>query len=212
MSNNIIKISFTCAKSIFDNLSIEKYNKLLFTEESIYSSSKIEGSKLLKNIISENFSNKDITITDGTANIGTDSIFLSNYFNKINSVEISNINYNALANNVSVFEKTNINTILGDIIIVIENLIQDVIYIDAPWGGRDYKKNDKMKLFLGDLEILDFYKKFRNKAKVFIFKVPYNYDLDYLKTYINNKIIIYPFKKENKIKFFFFYKYIKIII
>ena len=203
MSNNIIKISFTCAKSIFDNLSIEKYNKLLFTEESIYSSSKIEGSKLLKNIISENFSNKDITITDGTANIGTDSIFLSNYFNKINSVEISNINYNALANNVSVFEKTNINTILGDIIIVIENLIQDVIYIDAPWGGRDYKKNDKMKLFLGDLEILDFYKKFRNKAKVFIFKVPYNYDLDYLKTYINNKIIIYPFKKENKIKFFF---------
>lgn len=203
MSNNIIKISFTCAKSIFDNLSIEKYNKLLFTEESIYSSSKIEGSKLLKNIISENFSNKDITITDGTANIGTDSIFLSNYFNKINSVEISNINYNALANNVNVFEKTNINTILGDIIIVIENLIQDVIYIDAPWGGRDYKKNDKMKLFLGDLEILDFYKKFRNKAKVFIFKVPYNYDLDYLKTYINNKIIIYPFKKENKIKFFF---------
>lgn len=203
MSNNIIKISFTCAKSIFDNLSIEKYNKLLFTEESIYSSSKIEGSKLLKSIISENLSNKDITITDGTANIGTDSIFLSNYFNKINSVEISNINYNALANNISVFEKTNINTILGDIIIVIENLIQDVIYIDAPWGGRDYKKNDKMKLFLGDLEILDFYKKFRNKAKVFIFKVPYNYDLDYLKTYINNKIIIYPFKKENKIKFFF---------
>ena len=203
MSNNIIKISFTCAKSIFDNLSIEKYNKLLFTEESIYSSSKIEGSKLLKSIISENLSNKDITITDGTANIGTDSIFLSNYFNKINSVEISNINYNALANNVSVFEKTNINTILGDIIIVIENLVQDVIYIDAPWGGRDYKKNDKMKLFLGDLEILDFYKKFRNKAKVFIFKVPYNYDLDYLKNYINNKIIIYPFKKENKIKFFF---------
>ena len=203
MSNNIIKISFTCAKSIFDNLSIEKYNKLLFTEESIYSSSKIEGSKLLKNIISENFSNKDITITDGTANIGTDSIFLSNYFNKINSVEISNINYNALANNVNVFEKTNINTILGDIIIVIENLIQDVIYIDAPWGGRDYKKNDKMKLFLGNLEILDFYKKFRNKAKVFIFKVPYNYDLDYLKTYINNKIIIYPFKKDSKIKFFF---------
>jgi len=203
MSNNIIKISFTCAKSIFDNLSIEKYNQLLFTEESIYSSSKIEGSKLLKSVILENLSNKDITITDGTANIGTDSIFLSNYFNKINSIEISNINYNALVNNVSVFEKTNINTILGDIIIVIENLVQDVIYIDAPWGGRDYKKNDKMKLFLGDLEILDFYKKFRNKAKVFIFKVPYNYDLDYLKTYINNKIIIYPFKKENKIKFFF---------
>ena len=204
MSNNIIKISFTCAKSIFDNLSIERFNKLLFTEESIYSSSKIEGSKLLRKIIFENLSNKDITITDGTANIGTDSIFLSNYFEKINSIEISNINYQALINNVNVFEKTNINTILGDVIIVIEDLIQDVIYIDAPWGGRNYKKNDKMKLFLGDLEILDFYKKFKNKAKIFIFKIPYNYDFDYLKNYINNKIIIYPFKKEHKIKFFFY--------
>jgi hypothetical protein len=203
MSNNIIKISFTYAKTIFDNLSIEKFNKLLFTEESIYSSSKIEGSKLLKNIILDNLSNNNIAITDGTANIGTDSIFLSNYFEKINSVEISNINYQALANNVNVFEKSNINTVLGDIIIVIENLVQDVIYIDAPWGGRDYKKNDKMKLYLGNMEILDFYKKFRNKAKVFIFKVPYNYDFDYLKSYINNKIIIYPFKKESKIKFFF---------
>ena len=203
MSNNIIKISYTYAKSIFDNLSVEQFNKLLFTEESIYSSSKIEGSKLLKNIIIDNLSENNIIITDGTANIGTDSIFLSNYFNKINSVEISNINYQALVNNVNVFKKLNINTILGDIIIVIENLIQDVIYIDAPWGGRDYKKYDKMKLYLGDLEILDFYKKFRNKAKVFIFKVPYNYDFDYLKTYINNKIIIYPFKKDNKIKFFF---------
>ena len=58
MSNNIIKISYTYAKSIFDNLSIEQFNKLLFTEESIYSSSKIEGSKLLKNIIFDNLSNK----------------------------------------------------------------------------------------------------------------------------------------------------------
>ena len=164
MNNNIIKISFTYAKSIFDNLSIEQFNKLLFTEESIYSSSKIEGSKLLKNIILENFCNNNIIITDGTANIGTDSIFLSNYFDKINSVEISNINYKALTNNVNVFEKSNINTILGDIILVIENLIQDIIYIDAPWGGRDYKKNDKMKLYLGDLEILDFYKKYKNKV------------------------------------------------
>lgn len=203
MSNNIIKISYTYAKSIFDNLSVEQFNKLLFTEESIYSSSKIEGSKLLKNIIIDNLSENNIIITDGTANIGTDSIFLSNYFNKINSVEISNINYQALVNNVNVFKKLNINTILGDIIIIIENLIQDVIYIDAPWGGRDYKKYDKMKLYLGDLEILDFYKKFKNKAKLFIFKVPYNYDFDYLKNYINNKIIIYPFKKDNKIKFFF---------
>ena len=203
MSHSIIKVSYPYAKLIFENLQLEQFNKLLFTDESIYSSSKVEGSKLLKNIIFENLKDENITITDGTANIGTDSIYLSNYFKNINSVEISNINYQALTNNINVFKTNNIKPILGDILNEINNLHQDVIYIDAPWGGRNYKKNDNMKLFLGNMEILDFYKEFKNKAKIFVFKIPYNYNFEYLKNNIDNKIIIYPFKKENKIKFFF---------
>ena len=203
MSNNIIKVSFPYAKLIFDNLSIEQFNKLLFTDESIYSSSKVEGSQLLKNIILDNLKEETITITDGTANIGTDSIYLSNYFENINSIEISNINHKALVNNINVFKKGNINPILGDVITEISKLEQDVIYIDAPWGGRNYKKNENMKLYLGNMEILEFYKNFKNKAKIFVFKIPYNYNFEYLKNNIDNKIIIYPFRKESKIKFFF---------
>lgn len=203
MSNNIIKVSFSYAKLIFDNLSIEEFNNLIFTDESIYSSSKVEGSNLLKNIIIDNIKDDNIIITDGTANIGTDSIYLSKYFKKINSIEISNINHKALVNNINVFKKNNINPILGDVINEINNLEQDVIYIDAPWGGRNYKKNDNMKLYLGNMEILEFYKNFKDKAKIFIFKVPFNYNFEYLKNNINKKIIIYPFKKDNKIKFFF---------
>jgi 16S rRNA G966 N2-methylase RsmD len=203
MSNNIIKVSYTYAKLIFDNLPLEKFNKLLFTDESIYSSSKVEGSQLLKKIIYENLTDENITITDGTANIGTDSIYLSNYFKNVNSIEISNINHKALVNNINVFEKSNIRPILGDVIVEINKLEQDVIYIDAPWGGRSYKKNENMKLYLGNMEILDFYKSYKNKAKIFVFKIPYNYNFEYLKNNINDKIIIYPFKKEDKIKFFF---------
>ena len=199
MSNNIIKVSFSYAKLIFDNISIEKFNKLIFTDESIYSSSKVEGSNLLKNIIIDNIKEHNITITDGTANIGTDSIYLSNYFKQINSIEISNINHKALVNNIIVFQKSNIKPILGDVINEISNLDQDVIYIDAPWGGRNYKKNENMKLYLGNMEILEFYKNFKNKAKFFIFKIPYNYNFEYLKNNINEKITIYPFKKDNKI-------------
>ena len=203
MSNNIIKVSFSYAKLIFDNLSIEEFNNLIFTDESIYSSSKVEGSNLLKNIIIDNIKDDNIIITDGTANIGTDSIYLSKYFKKINSIEISNINHKALINNINVFKKNNINPILGDVINEINNLEQDVIYIDAPWGGRNYKKNDNMKLYLGNMEILEFYKNFKDKAKIFIFKIPFNYNFEYLKNNINKKITIYPFKKDNKIKFFF---------
>lgn len=203
MSNSIIKVSYNYAKLIFDNISLEEFNKLLFTDESIYSSSKSEGSVFLKNIIIDLVKNENITITDGTANIGTDSIFLSKYFKKVNSIEISDINFKALKNNVHVFNRPNINCILGDVIQNIGNLEQDVIYIDAPWGGRNYKKYEKMKLYLGNMEILDFYKNFKNKAKIFIFKIPYNYNFEYLKNNIDTQIIIHPFKKENKIKFFF---------
>ena len=197
MSNSIIKVSYNYAKLIFDNISLEEFNKLLFTDESIYSSSKSEGSVFLKNIIIDLVKNENITITDGTANIGTDSIFLSKYFKKVNSIEISDINFKALKNNVHVFNRPNINCILGDVIQNIGNLEQDVIYIDAPWGGRNYKKYEKMKLYLGNMEILDFYKNFKNKAKIFIFKIPYNYNFEYLKNNIDTQILIHPFKKEN---------------
>ena len=35
----------------------------------------------------------------------------------------------------------------GDTNILIKNIKQDVIYIDAPWGGPEYKQEEKMKLY-----------------------------------------------------------------
>ena len=106
--------------------------------------------------------NFDLIITDGTANIGTDSIHLANIFKHVNAIEFSNVNYNALKNNVSVLNsRKNMTCILGDTNEKIKETIQDIIYIDAPWGGRTYKNFNKLKLYLGETEILDFYKKSR---------------------------------------------------
>jgi hypothetical protein len=80
------------------------------------------------------------------------------------------------------------------------NLSQDVIYIDAPWGGTDYKKHSRLKLYLGKYELSDIYNKFKNKAKLFALKVPYNYDINnfILKTGVNLiKTYIYKNKKKN---------------
>ena len=94
------------------------------------------------------------------------------------------------------------NSYNGDTNIVIKDLEQDIIYIDAPWGGRNYKDHNKLKLYLGDVEILDFYLNNRAKAKYFIFKVPFNYDFDYFRGYIIDKVTIYPYKKDARIKYF----------
>lgn len=202
---NDINISFTLAKSIFENLDYEKFKKLKFTQDSLYSSSKVKGSKRLVDIILKSTNNNyNITITDGTANIGTDTIFLAKYFDKINSIEISDDSFIALENNVKLLgERNNINCIKGDSNLEIKKLYQDIIYIDAPWGGTNYKNYENLKLYLGEVEILDFYKNNKELSNIFVFKVPYNYDFEYLKQYIDDKIVIYPYKKDNRVKFFY---------
>lgn len=202
--NKIINVSYNFAKTIFNNISNEIYKKLMFTSDSIYSSSKIKGSlKLIDVILKTTNNDLNITITDGTANIGTDSIHIAEMFKSVNAIEYININYEALKNNIKVLNsKNNMKAYNGDTNIVIKDLEQDLIYIDAPWGGRNYKEFEKLKLYLGDIEILDFYLNNRHKSKYFIFKVPYNYDFDYFRGFIIDKVTIYPYKKDARIKYF----------
>jgi hypothetical protein len=202
--NEVISVSFNFAKSIFNDINSEIYKKLNFTKDSIYSSSKISGSNKLIDVITKVTNNNfNIIITDGTANIGTDSIHMAKIFKSINSVELSKINFIALKNNVKILNnRENMNCYNGDINEVIGSLKQDLIYIDAPWGGRNYKNFNKLKLYLGEIEILDFYIKNKERAKYFIFKIPFNYDFDYLRKYIIDKVTIFPFKKDSKIKYF----------
>jgi len=202
--NKIINVSYNFAKTIFNNINNDIYKKLNFTSDSVYSSSKIKGSlKLIDVILKTTNNNLDITITDGTANIGTDSIHMANIFKHVNAIEYIKVNYDALKNNIEVLnEKKNMNSYNGDTNILIKDLEQDLIYIDAPWGGRNYKDHNKLKLYLGDIEILDFYLKNRDKSKYFVFKVPYNYDFDYFRGYIIDKVTIYPYKSDSRIKYF----------
>ena len=190
-------------ESVFINLNNINKDNLLFTRDSIYSSSKSNGSKRIIDVIYKHMKTYNLVITDGTANIGTDSINLSLYFNKINSIELSIINYYALKNNVNVFNLNDkINIYNGDTNILIKNIKQDVIYIDAPWGGPEYKQEEKMKLYLGETEILDFYEKNKENAKLFIFKVPFNYDFEYLHNKIKDNVTKYSYKKATRIKYF----------
>jgi len=202
-TNEIIRVDNNFIKKIFFNYDKVNMNKILFTNESVYSSSRAKGSKRLIDVIKKYYDRVDITITDGTANIGTDAINIASVYEKINAVEISSINYLALINNISVFDlKNKIISYNEDINIQIKKLEQDIIYIDAPWGGPKYKINDKIKLFLGNIEIVDFYLQNKDRANIFIFKVPNNYDFTNLYKKIKNKINKHSYKKGNIIKYY----------
>jgi len=201
MKNNLKKYNkykyFYYVRSVFKNVTKNNFLKLKFTKDSYYSVSKIEGALFLYKVIKKTYKDTfDLILTDGTANIGSDTIFLSDYFKKINAIEYEEENYEALINNIKVLKKRNIKTYNKDSNKIITKLKQDIIYIDAPWGGPDYKTKKKVKLYLGEVEIIDFYLKHINAAKTFIFKVPKNYDFSKLHKLKNKSVKLYLF--ENK--------------
>lgn len=202
--NKIIKLSETEAKEIFPTNKHANMNNLLITTEGQYSVSKKKAAKKLVNIIYKNMKTYNITITDATSNVGSDSLMLAKYFENVNSVEYDKINYEAFNNNVEVYKYNNINMIYGDSLIKIPTLKQDVIYADFPWGGPDYKKMRHMGLYMGKIELSEFFNRFRNNAKLHIYKVPFNYDINnfLIRTKVKN-LKIYSYQANNRIKFLF---------
>jgi ubiquitin C-terminal hydrolase/16S rRNA G966 N2-methylase RsmD len=184
------------AQEIFYGANNNNFSKLRFTEESMYSVSKVRGATELYNIIRKYIPiTIDLTLTDGTGNIGSDTAYLAPKFEKINTIEIDIKTFEVLKNNVEALELNNVNLINGNTLEQLEKLKQDIIIIDAPWGGKDYKKLKKMKLYMSGQEISELWLDNKDYAKLFIFKVPCNYDIESFKTTVGVKVDVYDYIK-----------------
>jgi hypothetical protein len=152
-------------------------------------------------------------IVDVGANIGVDSInFLYNFPNsKLIAFEIDNNTYNALCKNFVEFsyitkifhneelldKNSKIQAYNKDFISYIDYVKDsDIVFIDAPWGGKIYKDKKNISIYL---QPEDNYYNFRNydknkniihitkqilqtiyNVKSVILKVPYNYEFKQL--------------------------------
>lgn len=186
ITNGIIKKGFPKHKKVDPR-------KLKITDEAIYSISGNNRSLFITKLIAKHFGTYNLTVTDCTANVGSDTIQFGLHFKKVNSIEYNDVNFEALEHNVNMYGLGNINLFKGDSTKIIKQLDTDVIYIDAPWNGRDYKKNKYMSLYLSKIELRHIYNKFRNKAKLFVFKVPNNYDLNLFTQDVSDRIQIFSY-------------------
>ena len=206
MSVKIVKIENRLMDRFFPDLPNINKNNLQITDEGIFSvTGKFASLKLVK-YIEKIMKTNDIKITDCTANNGSDTISFALHFTFVNAIELNETNFSVLKNNVEVYKLTNTNLILGDSLENIPNLTQDVLYFDPPWGGKEYKKEDSLRLYLGDNEISDIYNKFKMYCKLLIFKLPINYDFAYFckKTSIK-KFMVKSYLFHDKIKFYFLF-------
>lgn len=158
--------------------------KLQISEVGKYSTSQVSGAKQLVYYINRycNIFNvdkcKDLVITDGTGNNGSDTIYLALNFKQINSIEKDPSEFKILSNNIATYKLKNVELFNGSTLDIIQTLKQDIIYIDAPWGGISYKNYKQVRLYMDNKEISQIYKDNKQHAKLFIFKVPRNYDFN----------------------------------
>jgi 16S rRNA G966 N2-methylase RsmD len=167
--------------------------KIKLTDEGKYSYTKRKYGIRIMDFIKSKISNiKDLIILDGTANVGSDTILFSLNFKKVISIEINKENFDILKHNTGLYKQDNIELHLGDTTKDIYDYCFDILYLDPPWGGEDYKENEQIDLYLGEKrvdlfvkEVIDKYDKC--KLKYIILKMPVNYNFDRLVKFGKNE-------------------------
>ncbi len=161
-----------------------KYEYKLNDESKYSITRKFQGDqfiKIAKEFIGQNL--KTLTITDGTAGAGGDTVNFSNNFKHVMSVEIKKDTFKLLISNCEHFKCNNVTFINDDYSTVYDKLKQDVIYLDPPWGGPEYKLKKEVKLSVGKYSLKQIIDKIvKDKLCKYIFiKMPYNCNVSSIK-------------------------------
>jgi len=172
------------------------YSKLKMTPEGEYSITKRkDGDVLLSHMKTVVKGMKQKTIADLTGNVGGDTILFALNFKKVYSFEMNPENFEALENNVEVFGLKNVELKEGDSTKLYEGNT-DIVYIDAPWGGTDYKNKKELDLFLGservDLYVQRLMQNEKHPEYVFL-KLPANYNFSRFENFEMKKFRIRGF-------------------
>ena len=128
--------------------------------------------KQITNIIKK-YQKDNSIIADVTAGIGGNSISFCKNFNFVYCIDICLECIIILEHNLKNFNNKFI--INHDLFEIIKIINTDIIFIDPPWGGSNYKYNNNLNLYINNIDInyivdfLFFY------CKLITIKVPKNY-------------------------------------
>ena len=78
------------------------------------------------------------------------------------------------------FKLKNVELHHGDSLKAIPDIQTNVVYIDAPWGGPEYKEKKDLDLFLGRKRVDELVKVILEDSDYLFLKVPANYNFSRL--------------------------------
>lgn len=170
--------------------------RLQITKEGEYSVTKRRDAEriisILKSILKDT---KTKTITDATGCVGGDTIHFALHFEKVDSIEINEENYDALKNNVELYGFQNVKLHVGDSVSIF-NWKSDVLYIDPPWGGPNYKDVKNLDLYLSSKRIDEWLEEIlmrKNRPNYIVLKLPHNFNFKRL-NFLSNVETIKPYR------------------
>jgi predicted RNA methylase len=170
----------------FPTLPGMKTDALQITEEGMYSVTKPRDAakitEFLQSVIVEPLN--ELSLLDGTANCGGDTIHCSQVFKRVVAIEKNPDTCEVLRKNVfDAYGLTNVEVRCADTIQEWSKFRDDVdvLYLDAPWGGRNYRKHSNLDLFLGATRLDLFINSvitgaIHNKPRYICMKLPFNYN------------------------------------
>ena len=182
-------------------------DQIILTGETLYSFSGWSEAEEISHLIIQNapgkyFNEKVVflkRIIDGTAGGGGNIFSFVEYFEKVVAIEKAKETYEILKHNVATINKTNRVYVRHEDLLDIAECKStrnrdffkktDILFMDPPWGGPEYYKEEKISLFLSNQSLSEVCEKIGPKVAMVVLKVPFNFDI----TSFQNEITV-PFK------------------
>ena len=155
------------------------------------------------NSILKEYIDYDSVITDATACIGGNTTYFEKDFKVVIAIEKDPDIFKILKANTK--KSLNYNCSYNDVMYTFQ---QDLVFIDPPWGGTNYKKEENLTLTLDKVNVLDIINNIYHFTRYVALKVPNNFDITQIsENFWNYKIYkINTFKKNNYNLIVFFKK------
>ncbi|RHY26974.1 hypothetical protein DYB32_007128 [Aphanomyces invadans] len=121
----------------------------------------------------------DSIVTDSTACVGGNTASFCTFFRYVQAVEIDATRFQMLVHNLhAVMSLVNVQCYCANYVDVVECFSQDVVFVDPPWGGPEYRSRCTVDLFLGNTPLADVCERLVGRTQYVVVKVPENFDLD----------------------------------
>ena len=161
----------------------EPIDKIRISDIGLYSITKKNEAFFITNLITNYFGESHIVITDSTACCGgnTISFLLHPQIEKVNSVEMNELHFEMLKNNIQLYKHhSKVELIKENYLDVAQNLKQDVIFYDLPWGGKNYIEKEEITLGLYTnnhffISLASIINQMKDKTKLQVLKIPLNF-------------------------------------